>query len=105
MEAMIPIMDELLPALRFRADLEAVWDELPEDERKAIEESLVYREKDHEKLIDAGLKTLREKASQLRSSKHKKVGLEIHEFLDNWRDHEPDHIKIIQAKIRATLQA
>lgn len=105
MESMLPIMDELLPALRFLADLNAVWKDLPEDEQQAIEESLVYREKDHQKLIDAGIRTLREKSATIRSSKHKKVALEIQEFLDNWRDHEPDRVKIIQAKIRAELEA
>lgn len=104
LESMLPILDELLPALRFVADLEAVWNDLPADEQKAIEESLVYRDKDHQKLIDAGIRTLRDKAGTLKSSKHKKVALEIHEFLDNWRDHEPDRLKVIQANIRTVLE-
>lgn len=104
LEEMLPILDELLPAMRFLADLDAVWDELSDEERAEIEESTVYKERDHEKFIEAGVITLRSLSAKLKGYKLNKLRLEIQEFLGRWSEHEPDRLKILQARIKATLE-
>lgn len=101
---MLPILDELLGPLRFLADLDAVWDALPESEREEIENSRVYREQDHVRLIEAGVLTLRKLAEELSGFKYRKIRLEILEFLDRCREYEPDRAKVLQARIRAELE-
>ena len=103
LQEMLPILDELLPAMRFLADLDAVWDDLSEEERAEIEDSTVYIERDHEKLIEAGVTTLRTLSSKLKGYKLNKLRLEIQEFLDRWSEHEPDRLKVLQARIKASL--
>ena len=101
---MLPILDELLGPLRFLADLDAVWDDLPQSKRDEIENSRVYRERDHERLVEAGVLTLRKMAEQLKGFKHRKIRLEILEFLDRCREYEPDRVKVLQARIRVALE-
>lgn len=97
---MIPMMEELIKPMRFLKDLDAVWDDLSENERAEIEASRVYRERDHEVLINDRIEQLTEISERLKSFKYRNLRQEMKLFLSDWRSQEPDQIKVLQALIR-----
>lgn len=97
---MIPLMEELIKPMRFLSNLDAVWDDLSDPERKEIEESRVYRERDHERLIEQRIGDLSEMTARLKSLKYRTVRLEMKQFLSEWSSQEPDHVKVLQGLIR-----
>jgi hypothetical protein len=97
---MIPLMEELIKPMRFLSDLDAVWDELSDKERSDIEASRVYRERDHEKFIEARIDQLTEMTGHLKSFKYRNLRNEMQGFLGDWRSQEPDRVKVLQGLIR-----
>lgn len=97
---MIPMMEELIKPMRFLSDLGAVWDDLSEKERAEIEGSRVYRERDHERLIEDTVEQLTKMTEQLKSFEYRNLRLEMQHFLNDWRAQEPDRVKVLQGLIR-----
>lgn len=98
--AMVPIMEELIKPMRFLSDLRAIWEDLSDQERADIEASRVFRDRDHEKLVEHCVARLTEMLAQLKSSKYKDLKLEMQHFLRDWRTEEPDRVKVLQGMIR-----
>ena len=97
---MLPLMEALIEPMRFLSDLDAVWEDLSESERTEIEESRVYRERDHERLIEGRIGELSEMTDRLKSLKYRTLRLEMRRFLSDWQSQEPDHVKVLQGLIR-----
>ena len=98
--AMIPMMEELIKPMRFLNDLAAVWDDLSDQERSEIEVSRVYKERDHHIKVEERIELLNKMIDQLKSFKYRNLRLEMQHFLDDWKNQEPDRIKVLQGLIR-----
>lgn len=100
---MITMLEELLAPLRFLADLDAVWDTLNEADRNEIENSRVFKDRDHQTKIAQCVEEIRAMTQGIKGFKYRKIRLELLEFLDHCHEYEPDRVKVIQARIRAEL--
>ena len=98
--AIIPMMEELIKPMRFLNDLDAVWNELSDQERVEIEKSRVYKERDHQNKVEEHVERLNRMIEQLKSFKYRNLRLEMQHFLDDWENQEPDRIKVLQGLIR-----
>ena len=98
--AMIPMMEELIKPMRFLNDLDAVWDDLSDQERAEIEASRVYKERDHQNRVEHHIEQLTQMIEQLKSLKYRSLRLEMRHFIENWRSQEPDRVKVLQGLIR-----
>ncbi|MDP7638446.1 MAG: hypothetical protein QGG73_01840 [Candidatus Hydrogenedentes bacterium] len=92
-----PLLEELWGYLRHLADLKSVWPRLTEKQRSDIDSSAVHRDRFHEKNAERLVEEIRTRASRIRAHRHTPLKNRIIEFLDNWRDQEPDMLKVIQA--------
>lgn len=93
-------LDELLPPLRFLADLDRVWPELDASQRREIEDSYAYRNRHHEKQAEDAVQRLVTLTRQIRALKHRRLRADLEQFLKDWRRQEPDQVKVFQALIR-----
>ena len=104
LQEMVAVLETLLSPMHFLNDLNAVWDKLSEEVREEITSARVFQEKDHEKLIQAGLTKLQELTERLRGFKYRGVRKNIKQYIAHWKTFEPDQVKILQAQIRKHLE-
>lgn len=100
-ERLIVLLEELWRPARFLSDLDAVWPELTAEQRAEIEESTVYKEKFHEKRANELIRELQALVGELPSG-YRDVRGDIGRFLRNWRQEEPDTLKILVGRLRTT---
>lgn len=94
------LLDDLWRHARFLRDLEEIWPELTEKQRKEIEDSHPYRERYHENRANGLAELLGNSLSKLRRSTHRAVRNDIRTILEDWRSAEPDNFKILAARTR-----
>ncbi len=93
------LLDELWRPTRLLADLNAVWPGLTDEERAEIEESSVYKEKFHENRAQELVRELQELVGDLPSA-YRDVRGDIGRFIRQWRQEEPDTLKILIGRLR-----
>jgi len=103
LRAMAPLLDDLWRPLRHLADLRSVWPDLNDAQRADIEASTPYQERHHEKQAEALIDKLSASARRLQAMKNWRLRAALLEFLDNWRNEEPDRAKVLLALVKARL--
>lgn len=100
-ERIISLLDELWRPTRFLADLNAVWPSLTDAQRAEIEQSSVFREKFHENRAQELIRELQTLSNELPSN-YRDVRADIAKFVRQWRQEEPDTLKILIGRLRTT---
>lgn len=100
-DRIIVLLEDLWRPARFLADLDAVWPDLTDQQRAEIEESTVYKEKFHENRAQAVVRELQSLIGELPSG-YREVRNDIGRFLRQWRQEEPDTLKILVGRLRTT---
>ena len=100
---MLPLLEELLAPLRFLSDLRAIWPDLDPEEQAEIEDSWPFRERFHERLALGYLQELDDLTHRLSSAQFRGLRDELVLFIENWREQEPDRLKVFSAIIQGRL--
>lgn len=103
LEAMIPLLEALWKNLRYLDDLRVVWPRLTDAQRAEVEASSVHRNRFHEQSVESAAAELRGLARGLRSYRYWRLRGLVIEFIENWREQEPDKIKVLTAMIKRHL--
>lgn len=98
--AIAPRLDSLWKPLRFLADLERVWPELSEEERREIAASRPYRDQFHRRLAEEQVGELLRLADDLHAPDHRELREALRSFLEQWEVQEPDQAKVLSAMVR-----
>ncbi len=101
---LVTSLDALIAPMHFLDELQAVWGDLSDEARAEITSSRVYRERDHERSIEASLEELREPSEQLRGFKYRGLRKSIKQFRMHWKALEPDQVKILKAQVKKFLE-
>lgn len=99
-----PLLEELWAPLRFLTDLRDVWPDLTDEQRRNIEEAVVYRDRFHENLAKRNTKELLRLAKQIRALKYRRLRTELVGFLKNWKREEPDKVKVFLGILRTEMR-
>jgi hypothetical protein len=83
--------------MRYLADLKAVWPNLTEEQQKDIDNSPVQQNRFHEKRAEQLVEAIGARTLDLKAHGHTALKGKILEFLDDWKDQEPDMLKVIHA--------
>lgn len=100
-ERVIELLEELWRPTRFLSDLDAVWPTLTDEQRAEIEQSSVYRDKFHENRAQELVQELQSLIGELPAA-YRDVRGDIGRFLRQWRQEEPDTLKILVGRLRTT---
>ncbi len=92
-----PLLDELWVYMRYLSDLKAVWPNLTEEQQKDIDNSPVQQNRFHEKRAEELVEAIELRTLELKAHRHTALKGKILEFLDDWKDQEPDMLKVIHA--------
>ncbi len=104
LQAMAPRLEALWRPLRFLADLERVWHELPAEERESIESSRPYRDQFHRRLAEGQVIELRRLAGDLHAPEHRELRDSLRLFLDRWEYQEPDQVRVLSALVKRAAE-
>ena len=100
-DRIIVLLDELWRPARFLSDLGAVWPDLTDEQRAEIEQSSVYKEKFHENRAQELVRELQTLVGELPSG-YRDIRNDIGRYLRQWRQEEPDTLKILVGRLRTT---
>lgn len=100
-ERIIVLLEDLWRPARFLSDLNAVWPDLTDEQRAEIEESTVYKEKFHENRANEIVRELQSLVGELPSG-YRDIRGDIGRFLRQWRQEEPDTLKILVGRLKTT---
>ena len=104
LQAMAPRLEALWRPLRFLADLEKIWHELPSEERQSIESSRPYRDQFHRRLAEGHVIELRRLTTDLHAPEHRELRESLRVFLERWEFQEPDQIKVLSALVKRAAE-
>lgn len=104
LQSMAPRLEALWRPLRFLADLERVWHELPPEERQSIESSRAYRDQFHRRLAEGHVIELRRLTGELHAAEHRELRESLRVFLDRWEFQEPDQVKVLSALVKRAAE-
>jgi hypothetical protein len=97
---MAPRLDALWRPLRFLADLEKIWHDLPAEEQIEIEGSRPYRDQFHRRAAEGHVIELLRLTGDIHAAEHRELRDSLKTFLDRWEFQEPDQVKILSALVR-----
>ena len=101
---MAQLMDELWRLMRYIEDLKQIWPRLGDTQRAEIEASSVHADRFHEKAAERCVEALATSARRLRSYRHWRLRAIVGGFLDDWRNQEPDMIKVLIAMLKRQIE-
>jgi len=102
--AMAPRLEALWRPLRFLADLEKVWHELPDEDRRNIETARPYRDQFHRRLAEGHVIELRRLAGDLHAPEHRDLRDSLKVFLERWEFQEPDQVRVLSALVKRAAE-
>ena len=91
------LIDELWGYTRYLADLKAIWPNLTEEQRSEIDNSATHQDRYHEKNAERLVEDIKSRTLEIRAHRHVMLKKKILDFLDDWRNQEPDTLKVIHA--------
>lgn len=97
---MVPLLEAMWKPMRFLTDLRAIWPQLSDKERAEIEAASAFRERVHEKRVQAYAAELRDLASQMRGQRCRELKQDVVAFVDEWDTQEPDRIRVLTALMK-----
>lgn len=102
---MEPLLDDLYGPLRHLEDRRIVWPNLTDEQRREIEDALVYRERFHEKQVEKYAGDILALARSLRAFRYWRLRSEIVSFLKGWHKRQADELKLLIAMVRRQREA
>jgi hypothetical protein len=101
---MAPRLDALWRPLRFLADLEKIWHELPGGERREIEGSRPYRDQFHRRAAEGHVIELLRLTGDIHAPEHRELRDSLKTFLNRWEYQEPDQVKVLSALVKRAAE-
>ncbi len=104
LQTMAPRLDALWRPLRFLADLEKIWNDLPGEDRREIEASRPYRDQFHRRAAEGHVIELLRLAGDIHAPEHRELRDSLKIFLDRWEFQEPDQVRVLSALVRQAAE-
>jgi hypothetical protein len=94
------LLDDLWRPVRFLADLESVWPDLTEEQRREIQLSTPFREGFHEARAEERVREIKVLTRRIRAFRNWRLRAAIMQFLKDWRNQEPDELRVLIAMMK-----